>query len=266
MLTKPETTGYASTDDSQPSSTWRTPLRAPDLAELETLVACAAEGSMSAAAGSLGISRPAVAKRIGNFEALAGVPLLHRSGRGVTLTDAGATVLAGARRMLIERDLLVSVLTEIRWQGPSAIGGLRELLRGGSDDAPRSGQLIETRLADTERVLELVLRSSSSGVVISEPEADVVHEVNEAFCRFAGRTREELLSSPISTAADWYHGSERGRLLEDVRRTGMAENVVVRMHRPDRTVATGTATAYFVTLGGRRLVLSIVEATTGRPD
>ena len=132
------------------------PVRAPDLAELETLVVCAAEGSLVATAASLGISRPAVAKRIRNLEALAGRPLLHRGGRGVRLTDAGATLLAGARRMLEERDVLVSLLTEIRGDDPSAIAGLRELL-GHSPTSSRAAQQPEVRLAETERILEAIL-------------------------------------------------------------------------------------------------------------
>jgi LysR family glycine cleavage system transcriptional activator len=54
------------------------PVRSPDLAELDTLVVCAVEGSLAATAARLGISRPAVAKRIKNLEALVGRPLLHR--------------------------------------------------------------------------------------------------------------------------------------------------------------------------------------------
>lgn len=153
------------------------PVRSPDLAELETLLACAADGSFAAAAIPLGISRPAVAKRIKNLEALAGRPLVVRSGRGVRLTDSGAALLAGARRMLEERDVLVGVLTEIRGGGPSPIAGLRELI-GHSPTASRAGHLAETRLAETERVLGFVLRESATGVAISKAETAMVYEVN----------------------------------------------------------------------------------------
>src|SRR5438270_4262781 len=145
------------------------PIRAPDVGELETLVACGAGGSLSAAAAHLGISRPAVAKRIKNLEALAGRPLLHRGGRGVRLTDAGAALLAGARRILEERDLLVSLLGEIRGEGPSPIAGLRELMGGGSE-AARAAQQPEVRLAETERVLALILRASTTALIISDPQ------------------------------------------------------------------------------------------------
>jgi PAS domain S-box-containing protein len=237
------------------------PVRAPDLAELETLVACAAEGSLVAAGERLGISRPAVTKRIGNLEALAGRPLLHRGGRGVRLTDAGATLIAGARRLLDERDELFGLLTQIRGEDPSQIAGLRGLL-GHSPALSRAAQQPEARLTETERMLELVLRESSTAVVISDPESSVVHEVNEAFCRLTGRSREELLGQPA--ADSWYSVHERERLVDEVGRTGRAERVVVQVQRPDGTLRIGEASARFVALAGTRLLLSTVDDITDR--
>jgi hypothetical protein len=69
--------------------------------------------------------------------------------------------------------LLVGLLTEIRTRSPWAIAGLRELL-GNNDLAERAGQLPETKLADMERVLELILRATSSGVVITELNSGIV--------------------------------------------------------------------------------------------
>jgi len=244
-----------------PSKGSNAPVRAPDLAELETLVACAAEGSLVAAAARLQISRPAVAKRIKNLEALAGRPLLHRGGRGVRLTDAGATLLAGARRMLAERDVLVSVLSEIRGDGPSAIAGLRDLL-GHSAEASRAAQQSEARLAETERVLELVLRASATGVAISDPETAVMHEVNDAFCRFVGRTRGELLGKPATETGTWYDAAERAALIEELRRTGALERVLVRVKRPDGTTRAGETSASLISLAGSPQMLSTVDDVT----
>jgi PAS domain S-box-containing protein len=237
------------------------PVRAPDIAELETLVICAAEGTLVAAAARLGISRPAVAKRVSNLEAIAGTPLLQRSGRGVRLTDAGATLLAGARRMLDERDVLMSLLAEIRGEGPSAIAGLRELL-GHSPQASRAAQRSEARLVETERVLELVLRSSATGVVISNPDSSVVYEVNDAFCRFTGRTRTELLSEPATEGGSWFDLSDRNRMIDEIRRSGAAERFVVRAQHRDGTVRVGEATAHFISLAGNRQMLTTVDDIT----
>lgn len=237
------------------------PVRPPELAELETLVVCAAEGSLAAAAERLGISRPAVAKRIANLEAIAGAPLLHRGGRGVRLTDAGATLLTGARRMLDERDVLMRLLAEIRGEGRSQIAGLRDLL-GHATSAARAAARPEARLAETERVLDLFLRSSSTAVAISDLDRGTIHEVNDAFCRLTGRSREELVEG--TPAGSWCEAGDYERLTEQVRSTGVAERVLVRTHRPDGTVRIGRATAHFVVLAGTRQLLSTVEDITDR--
>jgi PAS domain S-box-containing protein len=240
----------------------RTPIRAPELAELETLVACATDGSLASAARRMGISRPAVAKRIKNLEALAGRPLLHRSPAGVVLTDAGAAVLAGARRMLDDRDVLVGVLSELRSEAPSGIAGLRSLL-GNGDVGARLAQLPETRLADAERLLELILGTTDSAVAVSNLETGVVHEVNEAFCRYAGRTREQLLGRRANRS-DWYDSAERSELIDDLRRDGVIRAVITKMVRPDGTIRVGSSTTYMVSISGETVLLAIIEDVTER--
>jgi PAS domain S-box-containing protein len=241
----------------------RAPIRAPELAELETLVACATHRSLAAAAAHLGISRPAVAKRIDNLEALAGRPLLHRSPAGVTLTDAGVAVLAGARRMLDERDVLVGVLSEMRAETPSAITGLRSLL-GAGDERARSARLPETRLADAERLLELILGGTHTGVAISNLDTGVVYEANEAFCRFAGRERHQLLGRQASDRKDWYDSAERSDLIRDVRRDGVVRGFITRMVHPDGSIRLGLTTVYLVSIAGEAVLLGIIEDVTGR--
>src|SRR6185312_12073719 len=218
---------------------------------------------MVGAAERLGISRPAVAKRIANLEALAGCQLLHRGGRGVRLTDAGATLIARARRMLEERDQLLAVLSELRGEGQSSISGLRDLL-GQSASASEAAQLPETRLAETERVLQLVLRSSNAGVIISDLDSAVVYEVNEAFCRIVGRTREELLSRAATDFREWYLSPNRQRMLDDLRRDGSAEGVIVDFARPDGSRRVCEATSHLISLAGKRVLLATVEDITER--
>jgi PAS domain S-box-containing protein len=237
------------------------PLRSPALDELDTLVEAAAEGSLTAAAASLGISRPAVAKRIKNLEALAACPLLERSGRGVRLTDAGAALIAGATRILDERDVLLSLLTEIRGDGPSPMAGLRELLRS-APAMSRAAQTAEGRLADTERVLELVLQHSSTGVVISDPISGEVHEVNDAFCRLLGRTRSEVLGERSTESGAWVDVEDRGSFIKELQRKGSVEGLCVRLARPDGTVRACRLTARFVSLAGSRKIVATVEDLT----
>ncbi len=234
------------------------PVRAPELTELETLAICAKEGSLAAAGEALGISRPAVAKRIKSLETLAGCALLNRGGRGVSLTDAGAVLLDGARRILQESDAIVGVLTDIRAQGPSPIAGLRDLL-GHTGASHHASALPETRLVETERVLAGVLQHTATGVVISNPETAEIHEVNDAFCEFTGLTREQLLGPPSTDHRGWYDSADRARLIEELQRAGRVERMPIEMVRKDGQVRKGTATVLAITLGGQRLWMGLVE-------
>jgi DNA-binding transcriptional LysR family regulator len=240
-------------------SPWRAPVRAPELAELETLVACATDGSFARAARRLEISRPAVVKRIGNLEALADRPLLHRSSAGVTLTDAGASILAAARRILEERDVLVDLVTEMRTGIPSSGEGLRSLL-GADAVATRSAQLAEMRLADTQRLIELLLARTGTAVAITDRESGVIYEANDAFCRFCGRSRAELVGGQSPAAGpDWITSSARKQLVEALRSDGSVENVVARVAGPDGTVRQGRAACHLLALGGHSVILSLIE-------
>jgi PAS domain S-box-containing protein len=238
------------------------PIRAPELSELETLVVCAAEGSLAAAAAQLGISRPAVAKRMAALEAIAGAALLRRDTRGVQLTEHGVTLVAHARRLLAERDALMEAIAALREDGgTSRISGVRDLL-GRSNAATRAAQRPEALLAETERLFELVFHASATAVVISDPDSGVVYEANDAFCRFVGRPRDEVLGRPATEAGTWYSLNDRDRLVERVRLHGVVRDVDVRSRWPDGTVRAGHATSQLIQLGGRpRLLSTIAEVS-----
>lgn len=69
-----------------------TPL--PPLATLQALAALQRDGSLTAAAGSLGVTRSALSHRIADLEAQLGVALVRKNGRRLRLTDEGETLMA----------------------------------------------------------------------------------------------------------------------------------------------------------------------------
>jgi DNA-binding transcriptional LysR family regulator len=71
-----------------------------DLALLQTLVAIDRDGSLVKAAQRVGRTQSAVSLQIQRLEETLNVALFDRSGRSLTLTDAGATMLSFAERML----------------------------------------------------------------------------------------------------------------------------------------------------------------------
>lgn len=63
-------------------------------------------GSLAAAAQQLGLTPPAVSKRLAALEARLGVRLLHRTTRRISLTPEGETYLSEGARVLAELDAL----------------------------------------------------------------------------------------------------------------------------------------------------------------
>lgn len=71
-----------------------------ELSRLRVLVAVAREGSVTAAAEALHYAQPSVSHHLAKLEAEAGVPLVHRAGRGIKLTAAGQVLARRAEEIL----------------------------------------------------------------------------------------------------------------------------------------------------------------------
>jgi DNA-binding transcriptional LysR family regulator len=84
-----------------------------DLEELRGFLAIVETGSFLGAATNLGVPRGTLRRRIDTLEARAGVPLLERSARGVTVTDAGAKLVERGRRLLEEGAALLAAVREV---------------------------------------------------------------------------------------------------------------------------------------------------------
>src|SRR5215208_2187757 len=82
----------------------------------------ARSGSFSAAARELGVTTPAVSKRLAHLEARLGVPLMTRTTRRVGVTPEGEIYLSEARRILAEIDDMERLVT-------SAVAAPKGLLR-----------------------------------------------------------------------------------------------------------------------------------------
>ena len=75
-----------------------------DLRSIRYFVHIADAGSITRAAGQLGIAQPALTRHVQGMEAELGTPLLERLPRGVRLTTAGRKFLEHARRVVREID------------------------------------------------------------------------------------------------------------------------------------------------------------------
>lgn len=89
-------------------------------ADLGFFAALAVAGSLSAASRELGVTTPAVSKRLAQMEGRLGVALVNRTTRRMSLTPEGELYLEYARRILGEIDDLTQILGNAG-TGPSGL-------------------------------------------------------------------------------------------------------------------------------------------------
>ena len=72
------------------------------LTQLHYLIVIAQTGSLNKAAEQLYVAQPSLTSAVKELEKELGIVLLHRSGRGVTLTNDGAEFLLYAKQIYIQ--------------------------------------------------------------------------------------------------------------------------------------------------------------------
>ena len=100
------------------------------LKQIETFVAVAARGSLTAAAQAEGVAPAVVGRRMDALEARLGVKLMQRTTRRITLTHEGSAFLEDCQRLLIEFNNAEASVSEggvkasghLRITGPAGFG------------------------------------------------------------------------------------------------------------------------------------------------
>lgn len=102
-----------------------------DLKNVRCFVVAAEHGSLSSAASALGMAQSALSRQVSQLESLLGCRLFHRTGRGVTPTEIGHTLLPRALVMLETAGQFVDAAIAQRSQpaGSVTIGVLPGLSR-----------------------------------------------------------------------------------------------------------------------------------------
>jgi DNA-binding transcriptional LysR family regulator len=85
-----------------------------DPSELAFFVQIVKEGTLSGAARELGVTPAAISKRLARLEDAVGVPLLNRTTRRLSVTDAGELYYANALRILADLEDLERLLAQDR--------------------------------------------------------------------------------------------------------------------------------------------------------
>jgi PAS domain S-box-containing protein len=138
------------------------------------------------------------------------------------------------------------------------------------------GAELERRLADlemTQQALRLaeegrtlseerftkVFRSSPIAFSITTMDEDRLVDVNDAFERRYGYSREQLIGRTVFEIGIWDDASERRQVLSEIRRKGSVRNHVTRFRRPSGELIDTIFSAQAVELDGRQCLLAVSE-------
>jgi DNA-binding transcriptional LysR family regulator len=148
-----------------------------ELQEVRVFLAVAAERSFSRAARKLGRTQPAVSQALRRLEDQLGEPLVDRSARDGTLTEAGVTFRAFAQRLLDVADEAERAVAELRdvrrgrvlvGANEAAVHALLPVIEAFRGEYP-GVQVDVRRIASRQIAQELLARAVDFGVVTFHP-------------------------------------------------------------------------------------------------
>lgn len=158
------------------------------------------QGSLAAAAQQLGVTPPAVSKRLAALERRLGVRLLHRTTRRISLTPEGETYLAEGVRVLAELEALERLVSGARAQPKgllrisATLGFGRRQIAPLLSDFARLYPDVELRLQLNDRPVNLVEQGFDAQIRFGElPDARLT-------ARLLARNRRLLCAAPAYLA------------------------------------------------------------------
>lgn len=157
-------------------------MRGAEFAEMSAFAVIAEQRSFAKAATQLGIGRSTLSQNLRALEERLGVRLLNRTTRSVSLTEAGARLLARVRPSLVELDAAVSELADYR-QSPSGL--LRIAVQ-----PPVATLLIELILARFMREYPAI----QLDVAVIKMPADIVAEGFDAGIRIGEQIDRDMIA------------------------------------------------------------------------
>jgi DNA-binding transcriptional LysR family regulator len=146
----------------------------PTLNELAAFAAVAEHRSFRKAADAIGVSRSALSHALLGLEQNLGVRLLNRTTRSVSLTDAGAHLLAGIRPVLRDLDTALDRLAEARGAPAGTLrinankSAARLLLREVVPQFLSRYPDVELDLVSDGRLVDIVATGFDAGIRLAE--------------------------------------------------------------------------------------------------
>ncbi|MDR4479278.1 MAG: response regulator [Nitrospira sp.] len=127
-------------------------------------------------------------------------------------------------------------------------------------------QQAEEARRESEERFSKAFRSSPAGMAISRLEDGRVLDVNEAFERVSGFSREELIGMSSLDIGIWVHPEDRRQLAETLRRDGFLRHLEKEVRTKSGEVRHGLFNVEPVCIGGEDCLLTLVLDITRRTE
>ncbi len=176
---------------------------------------------------------------------------------------SGQMVLHEVRSAQIESTLLHKdgrevpyLLTGVRLDTPEG-----PMLMGVGFDISERKQA-EERLRQSEEKFSLLFRLSPDIISLVDQETGLIVDVNDAFCRNTGLSREEVLGRSFEVLALLSDSAASRGLQERLLRDGHVENQELEVNRRDGTVITVSLSLQMLEIGGKAYSIGIARDIT----
>jgi len=146
------------------------PLSSVDWSLIQTFLAVAENGSLSAAARALGASQPTLGRQIKALETQLDAQLFQRHAKGFVLTDTGASLMAPARAM---RDAMGELTLTAAGQSAKMKGTVRITASVMTAQYHLPPIIADIRRAEPDVAIELAPSDSSSNLLYREADIAV---------------------------------------------------------------------------------------------
>ncbi len=178
-----------------------------DWDDLRTFLVIARQGTLSAAARSLGVTQPTMGRRLGAMEARIGARLLQRLPTGYTLTPLGEAVLGNAERAEAEVLAAERAITgrDVALEGVVRLTTVDTL----------AARIVAPALAALQAkhpgiVVELVPDTRS--LSLSKREADIALRMSRFEGHEVAARRVGAIAMGLYATADWIEPASRGKV------------------------------------------------------
>jgi DNA-binding transcriptional LysR family regulator len=163
---------------------------------IQTFIAIAECGSLTAASHRLNVSLPTVVRSLAELERKLGVTLFNRTTRRISITDEGQRYLASCRIVIAQLEEIEHALTATRTKPSGLLTVTSSVLFGRMHIAPLMRRFLKrypdvsTELVLLDRVVDLVEEGIDVGIRIGQLPDSTLHGVN------VGMVRRVLCASP----------------------------------------------------------------------